>query len=534
MSNTERTGSPHKGHPGVTLFAMCLSAGMTFLEITASIGTLTALDNVLMVSPSALVWVVSAYTLPVAALILTASTLGSLFGRKRLLSLGVVVLAAGSLVVATAPSIALVLTGQAVAGVGAAMVLPNSVALITVTFTEPHQRTRAIGLWAASSGIGLATGPVIAGVLLEHYDWHAVFLTNVVLGAVALAVTLPSVLESRQPGQRLDLGGLLLGTLTVSGVVYGAIEGGHRGYGAPVVVAAFVVAAVAAVLFVVVELRVTDPMIHVRLFGSASFTAVMVVAAVGLFGFTGVTLLVVLYFQRVMGLSQLSTGVRLLPEMVAFIVTSAVTATLVRRVGFTTPLVAGLMLSGAASLAMLTARPDSSYVALGAALAVFGAGLGFVVAGSTAAALTSVAPTQAAMVSGLVNTFRQVGAVLGTSVLGTILTSGAASSRPHTLSVRGVTGEPARDVVHAFAQGTLRLPSAPVPVRAALRDSLTTGVHTGLVVGAGLFLATAVLAAVAVRHPHSTHLPRHPAAEPVPKADRPHHATTFPFRSTNP
>ena len=534
MSNAERTGSLHKGHPGVTLFAMCLSAGMTFLEITASIGTLTALGNDLMVSPSALVWVVSAYTLPVAALILTASTLGSLFGRKRLLAVGVVVLAAGSLVVATAPSIAVVLAGQAVAGVGAALVLPNSVALISVTFTEPHQRTRAIGLWAASSGIGLATGPVIAGVLLERYDWHAVFLTNVVLGAVALAVTLPSVVESRQPGQRLDPAGLLLGTLTVSGVVYGAIEGGHRGYGAPVVVTAFVAAAVAVVLFVVVELRVPDPMIHVRLFGSASFTAVMVVAAVGLFGFTGVTLLVVLYFQRVQGLSQLSTGVRLLPEMVAFIVTSAVTATLVRRVGFTGPLVVGLTLSGAASLAMLTAGPSSGYAGLGVALAVFGAGLGFVVAGSTAAALTSVAPAQAAMVSGLVNTFRQVGAVLGTSVLGTILTSGNASSLPHELSLHGVTGGPAREVVQAFRAGTLRLPSAPAPVRAALRDSLTSGVHTGLVVNAGLFFAAAVLAALAVRHPHTANPGVTPAAKPASKSDRPHHATAFPFRSTNP
>jgi EmrB/QacA subfamily drug resistance transporter len=534
MSNAERTRSLHKGHPGVTLFAMCLTAGMTFLEVTASIGTLTALGNDLMVPPSALVWVVSAYTLPVAALILTASTLGSLFGRKRMLAVGVVVLAAGSLVVATAPTLAVVLAGQAVAGVGAALVLPNSVALITVTFTEPHERTRAIGLWAASSGVGLATGPVIAGVLLEHYDWHAVFLTNVVLGAVALVVTLPCVVESRQRGQRLDPAGLLLGTLTVSGVVYGAIEGGRRGYSAPVVVAAFVVAAVAAVLFVVVELRVPDPMIHVRLFGSASFSAVMAVAAVGLFGFTGVTLLVVLYFQRVMGLSQLSTGVRLLPEMVAFIAASTVTATLVRRVGFTTPLVVGLTFSAAASLAMLTAGPDSGYAALGLPLAVFGAGVGFVVAASTAAALTGVALAQAAMVSGLVNTFRQVGAVLGTAVLGTILTSGAASSLPHALSVRGVGGSPAGEVVEAFRQGTLHLLSAPVPVRDAVRDSLTSGVHTGLVVNAGLFFAAAVLAALAVRHPHTTNRAVTAGGRTGAQGDRAYHQAMFPFRSTNP
>jgi DHA2 family multidrug resistance protein-like MFS transporter len=516
MSHPNRASARQSGHPGVTLFAMCLAAGMTFLEITATIGTLTAIGNDLKVPPSALVWVASAYTLPVAALILAASTLGSLHGRKRVLTCGIVVLAVGSLTVATAPSIGLVLAGQAVAGLGAALILPNSIALITVTFTAPRRRTEAIGLWAASSGIGLAAGPIIAGVLLEHYTWHAVFLTNVVLGAVALAVTLPSVAESRQPGQRLDPAGLVLGTLAVSGAVYGAIEGGARGYGDARVVAAFVVAAVAAAVFVAVERRVSHPMIDVGLFRSASFSAVMVVAAVALFGFTGVTLLIVLFFQRVLGLTQLSTGLRLLPEMVAFIVTSALTASLVRKVGFTKPLVVGLSLSAVASVVMVTADASSDYLVLGLALALFGAGLGFVVAASTAAALTSVGPAHAAMASGLVNTFRQVGAVMGTSVLGSILISRAASSLPDALTTRGVTGAQQRDIILAFSQGRLNPRALPVPARTALGDALTSGAHVGLVVNAGLFAAAAVLAAALIRHHDYADQPVTTQTQPVP------------------
>lgn len=515
MSHATRISSRRVGSPSITLFAMCLTAGMTFLEITATIGTLTAIGNDLHVLPSTLVWVASSYTLPVAALILSASTLGSLYGRKRLLVCGVVVLALGSLTVATAQDVSLLLTGQGIAGLGAALILPNSIALITVTFTDPHRRTEAIGLWAAASGIGLAAGPVIAGVLLEHYSWHSVFLTNVVLGAVALAVTLPWVVESRQPGQRLDPAGLVLGTLAVSCGVFGIIEGGSRGYGDPRVVVSFAVAAVAAAAFVGVELRARDPMVDVRLFRSRSFSVVMVVSAVGLFGFTGVTLLVVLFFQRVLGLTQLATGLRLLPEMLAFILASAVTAKLVRKIGFTIPMVAGLSLSAAASIVMLSADATTYHLSLELSLALFGAGLGFVVAASTAAALTSVAPVHAAMASGLVNTFRQVGAVMGTAVLGTILTSGATSRLPAALTTSGVTGPLQDDIVLAFSKGTLNPRSLPAPARTALQNALTSGVHAGLIVNAGLFAIAALMAAALVRHQHLGGRPVSAQAPPV-------------------
>ena len=505
MTAAPVTAPPHIAttRAGLTLAAMCLAAAMTFLEITATVTSLTAIQADLHVSPSALVWVASAYTLPVAALVLSAGTLGGLFGRKRVLGVGIAVMVAGSLLLAAAPNIAVVLLGQAVAGIGGALILPNSIALLTVTFTDPHRRTEAIGLWAASSGLGLAAGPIISGALLDHFSWHTIFLTNVALGALTLALALPAVTESRHPGQRLDLPGLLLGTLAVFALVFAAIEGGHRGYTHPLVFAGLLIFLAALGLFLLVELRADAPMIDVRLLRSRSFTTVLVVAAVALFGFTGVSLLVVLFLQRVQGLSALETGVRLLPQMAAFVFTSALTGRLIRRTGFTVPMVTGLVLAGLASLALLGAAPDTGYPLIGLPLTLFGAGLGAIVAASTAAAMTSVGAAQAPMASGLVNTFRQVGAVLGTSVLGTILTSRTASDLPASLTTHGVSAVDRQAVLHAAAHGSVQPGTIGGQARAAVDEAVTVGLHAGLLVNGLIFLAAAAAAALYIRHrPH--------------------------------
>jgi EmrB/QacA subfamily drug resistance transporter len=484
---------------GLTLVAMCLAAAMTFLEITATVSSLTAIQADLHLSPTDLVWVASAYTLPVASLILTAGTLGGLFGRKRVLSIGIAVLVLGSLVVAAAPGLTMVLLGQAVAGIGGALILPNSVAMLSVTFTDPHKRTEAIALWAASSGVGLAAGPIIGGMLLGHLDWHTVFLTNVVLGVVALSVVVTVVTESRHPGQRLDLPGLVLATLAVVSVVFAAIEGGHRGYGDPLVIGGFVTFAAATAAFLLAEYRSSAPMLEVRLFRSPSFSAVMVVAAVALFGFTGVTLLLVLFFQRVQGLTALDTGVRLLPQMGAFVLTSAATGRLIRRTGYTMPLTVGLTLGATASLYLTTAEPTTGYWRVGVALAAFGIGIGLVVAASTAAAMTSTGPEHAPMASGLVNTFRQVGAVLGTSVLGTVLASQSAAALPAALAHHGVTGADQQHAILAAAGGVHR-GIASAQVSAGTAEAFTTGLHAGLFVNAAVFALAALLAALVIRH----------------------------------
>ena len=497
---------PASARTALTLVAMCLGAAMTFLEVTASISGLSAVQGALHVSAANAVWIPSAYTLLVASLILTAGTLGNRYGRKLMFGLGIVVLALGSVVVASSSGIALVIVGQAIAGVGGALILPNSVALLGVAYPDPHQRTEAITIWAASSGIGLAAGPLIAGGLLNHFSWHAVFLANPVLAVVALALTVAVVTESRPTAAaRLDLPGVLLGTLTIAGLVYGLIEGGHQGYGSAGVLGVFAVVVIAAVLFVVVELGSAAPMLDVRLFRSLSFSSVMVVAAVSLFGFTGVSLLEVLFFQRVQQLSALDVGWRLLALFVPYIVVAGLSGRLIRRVGFRLPLAGGLIAGGVAVLALVSQQPDTGFGGVWWLFALFGIASGFIVAPSTAAAMVSVGPAHAGMASGAVNTARQVGTVLGTSILGTILTSQIASHLPAELAQHGVPVAAREAVAAAVASGTSGTVALPAGAREAIGAAFASGVHVGLVLTGVVYLLAALLVLVGVHNrPHES------------------------------
>ncbi|GGG19761.1 MFS transporter [Rhodococcoides trifolii] len=485
----------------ITVIAMCVGSMVTFLQITASVSSLGAVGRALEVAPATLVWVPSAYTLAVAALVLSAGTLGSRFGRRRMFRSGAVVLALGAAIVVVADSLPTVIVGQLVAGVGGALILPNSLAIVAATFPDPHRRTEVITLWAASSGIGLAVGPIVSGVLLDHADWHFAFTPAVVLGAVAFALTFTGVAETRQPGTRLDPTGLVLGTVAVAALVYGMIEGGGSGYTDGRVVASWILALVAVCAFVAVELRVPTPMLDVRLFRSASFATISAVAAIALFGFTGLAVLQVLFYERVQSLDALATGYRVVVIFAVYVAVAAVAGRLVRRVGFVPPLAGGLALGAVAALGLLTQTATTGFELVWFWFALFGAGVGLVAAPSTAAAMVSVDADRAGMASGAVNAARQIGSVLGSSTLGAVLTSTLIGALPSELSARGVPEPVQADVVAAVSSG--QMGTVDENVTAAIGSAFTSGVHTGLWIIAAVFGAGAVATVAFVRNrPH--------------------------------
>ncbi|MER5534841.1 MFS transporter [Streptomyces mirabilis] len=501
----------------LTLVAMCLGVMMTFLLITATISALSAIQDDLHVSPSALIWIPSAYTLVVASLVLSAGTLGNLFGRKRMFCVGVVIMIGGGLLAATAETTTVVIAAQLVSGLGGALILPNSLAILGATFTDPHRRTEVITVWAASSGIGLAIGPLLAGVLLDHSDWHAVFVSNPVLGVITLLVAVPFATESLARGERLDMAGALLGTVTIAALVYALIQGGQDGYTAPPVLAAWLVAVFGAVAFVVVELRVAAPMLDVRLFTSRSFSAVMVIAAVSLFGFTGVAVLTVMFYNNVQHLNALDTSWRMLPLFGVYVVTAFLTGRVIRRTGFKAPLTLGLLLGALAVLGLATVGQDTPYSRVWPLFVLFGAASGLVIAPSTAAALVSVAPERAGMASGAVNTARQVGSVMGTALLGSLFTARVSADLPHQLAAHGVPVAARGPIEAAVASGSTGTRAPAGAGRAAIEDAFTSGVHTGLAVVVEVFFAAAVLALTAVHnrpHQNGTHMPT-PSATPT-------------------
>ncbi|MFY0405407.1 MFS transporter [Solicola sp. PLA-1-18] len=403
------------------LVAACLGAMVTFFLITASVSSLGAIGADLAVAPASLVWVPSSYTLVVASLILTAGSAGDRWGRRRAFVCGTLVLAAAAVLVLSTRTFGALLAGELLAGVGGALVLPNSLSIVSLTFADPHRRTEAITTWVASSGLGLAVGPLAAGWVLLHHDWRLTFVPVIVLSLLATGLALSLVTDSRHPDAELDFAGAVLGTVAIGGFVYGLVGGGQHGYDDPRSLTAFAAAAVAAAVFVDVERRVRRPMLDVRLLANPAFAAVMVVAGVALFGFTGLAITLVLHFESDLGLDALATGWRLLPLFLAYVVVAMAAGRLVRRAGFRVPLVAGLVLVAAASLGLASQVDAAGYLRVWPALIAIGAGIALVAAPSTAAAIAGVRPEEAGMAASAVNAARQVGSVMGSSFVGSVV-----------------------------------------------------------------------------------------------------------------
>ena len=487
---------------------VCLGMMMTFLNITQTVATLAAVQQDLRLSGADLVWVASIYSMVVASLVLSAGTIGDILGRRVVFTVGTAVLAAGSLVVFFASGSAGVIAGQAVMGVGGAMILPNSLSIVTHAFSDAHERTTAVSIWAAVSGVGLAIGPLTAGLLLEAFSWHSVFLVNVGLAVVVLALTPAFVADSRHPHRRLDAPGLLLAIVAIAALNYAVIEGGHDSFAATKVLAAFAAAGIAAMAFIAVEARSRTPMLHLPLFRIRSFSTANVVALVAQYGFVGIALLQVLYFQRIRHDSILAAGVRMLPLMAVYVVVSAVAARVVRRLGFKATIGAGLLLSAVAALLMVNQQATTSFAVTAVLLAMFGAGAGLILPPSTAAAVISVPHQEGGMASATVNMFRQVGNTLGASITGTILTSGLVSRLPGQLADRGVSHDVAAHVASAVGNGS-GAASAPAGLRATITasigDAFAGALHLAVLIPglAGLAAAAATVAFIHNRPAHS-------------------------------
>lgn len=412
-----------KGSPTAVLVAACLGLFTVFLQTTQTIGTLSAVQDDLHVAPADLVWVPSMYTLVVASFVLGAGALSDRWGRRRVFLAGAVAMGAGGLVLVLASTLQTVLIGQALAGLGGALITPSSLALVSHAFPDPRRRAGAISAWAATSGLGLAIGPVTAGLALRWWTWHAAFWLNVALGAVAALVALARVEESRVPGGRPDWAGQILGTAGLALFIYWLIDGGHHGYTAARSLASLAGALLLLGLFVAVELRRESPMLDLRLMRDPSYSASLLLAATVLFGFVGVSLLQVLWLQRVRGLSALEVGVQLLAEFVTFIAASVAAGVLVRKWGPRPLIIAGLLLAASGAALFATVEPGDTFTAYAPALVVFGLGCGLANAPSTALGVSHVPRGREGEASGTVNAARQVGAVLGTSILGTLMTS---------------------------------------------------------------------------------------------------------------
>ncbi|SFW70659.1 MFS transporter [Amycolatopsis australiensis] len=400
----------------------CLGQFMVLLDSTIVGAALPDMRQRLHTELSGLQWIVDAYVLLVAMLLLSGGVFADRFGRKRVFLGGVAVFTAASVVCAAAPSIGWLIAGRVLQGVGAAALSPASLALLAVAHPGARERVKAIGLWAGFSGIGLAAGPVAGGILVDAFGWPAIFLVNVPVGALLLLAGRTALSESRNDAAPpIDVPGTVLSVLGVGALTYGLIEGGSRGWTSPVILGSFAVAVVVLAAFVVVEGRRPAPMLPLRLFRRRLFTVSNTAMVVVGFALMGTSFFFSQFFVDVQGSSVLRAGLQTLPASLAMVVVSPFAGRLAARYGFRVVVTTGLALAGLGLLALGFADAGTAYGNVWWRLAVAGAGFALTMSPLTGAAIQAVSPQEGGLASGVSSTTRQIGAVLGVAVLGAVV-----------------------------------------------------------------------------------------------------------------
>jgi DHA2 family methylenomycin A resistance protein-like MFS transporter len=422
------------------LALIVVSAGL-FLAVVSTTVVSVALPSIgreLHASATGLEWVVDAYVLVYASLLVAGGSLGDRYGRKGLFLLGVAVFGAGSLLTGLAPTIGLLLAGRVLQGLGPALLVPGSLTIIRAVFGDPRQRAAAIGVWSTSSGVALAVGPPLGGMLVAGLGWRSVFLLNVPLAAVLTAAgarLLPRLPRSGHRG-RFDWPGVLLTIAGVGLLALGVIEGQDRGWTSGVVLAALTAGVAALAGFALAELRRPDPLVQLRLFRSLPFTVVNLASMVVFFAFVGSIIYFSAFFQQVQGRSPIEAGLDVAAVGIAWAITAPLSGRLTGVAGARWPLLAGLVVGGAAMLGLLRLTAATPASAIWWNFALLGAGIGLSGTPGSAIAMSAVPAERAGMASALNNASRQIGQVFGVAVLGALVYAGV----PHGAGVGGRFG----------------------------------------------------------------------------------------------
>ena len=420
-----------------TLGVLCLSLVMIVVANASLNVALPTLVRDLHASSSALQWIVDAYALVFAGLLLTAGSLGDRYGRRLALNGGLIVFGVASGLAVFSNSAGALIAARAVMGLGAAFIMPATLSVLAHVF-PPNERPRAIAIWAGFAGIGVALGGVISGWLLEHFWWGSIFLINVVVVGVALVAGYFLVPASREKVHTpLDPLGAMLSVAGLGALVYAIIEAPERGWLSASTLSVFGAAAVILVGFIAWELRSANPMLDLRFFRNPRFTAATATITLVFFVMFGTYFLIAQYLQSVRGYSPLGAGVRVLPWALGYMVSTTQSARLVERFGQRRVVSGGLIIAAAGLALMAQSHVDTRYGYFAVALVIMAVGMGMTTAPSTGAIMRSLPLDKAGVGSAVNDTTRELGGALGVAVLGSV-----ATSRFHAVITGDVDGLP--------------------------------------------------------------------------------------------
>lgn len=452
-----------------TLAAVAFALFMIMLDNTVVNVALPAIQRELAITVSELEWVVTGYALSFAVLMLTGGKLADMLGRRLIFLVGLAVFTISSLFCGLADSATVLIVARVVQGVGAALMMPATLSIITAAF-PPQQRGTALGIWAGVSALALAVGPLVGGLITEKIGWNWIFFINIPVGAIGMVAAIIIIRESRDTAheQRLDLPGLLSSGLGLGALVYALIEGNSYGWTSPEILGLFAAAAALLAVFVVVELVQRLPMFDVRLFRNSTFVGANIVALMVSLAMFGVFFFISLFMQNILQYTAVQAGAAFLPMTLLIIVVAPIAGRLSDRVGSRWLMAGGMVLLAGALLVFAQLEASSTFWTLLPAMLLGGVGMASTMSPMTAAALSSVPVDKAGVGSGMLNTFRQVGGTLGIALMGAIL-----AAEP------GITG-----------------PFAIV--------AFINGLHHALYVAAAVAFAAAVVAVLTVRS-HAAH-----------------------------
>jgi EmrB/QacA subfamily drug resistance transporter len=487
----------------LALSVLCVSLLIVTLDNTVLNVALPTLVDKLNASSSDLQWIVDAYVLVFAGLLLVSGSLGDRIGRKRTFLAGLVAFASCSAWAAYSGSVGSLIAARASMGIGAALIMPATLAIITSTFTDPHERQRAIALWAATSGAGIALGPIVGGLLLENFWWGSVFLINIPVAAIGFLCALPLVPDSKNPSaQRPDAVGSLLSIAGLGLVLYAIIEAPAHGWTSGLVLVTGIAGLAFVAAFALWERASTHPMLNLRFFRDRHFTSPIVAVGLTMFGLLGALFVLTQYLQFQLGYTPLQAGVRMLPAAGAIALVAPPSSVLVRRLGTRITVVAGMVFVALGLWQISGATTATAYGGIVLGMTLLGVGAGLVIPSATGSVMGSVPVEHTGVAGGTNGALIQTGGALGVAVVGSLLSTRYDDHVSSALAASHLPPAADRAIHDTFgaALGVAHQIGGPLgaAIASAARSAFMSGMELGLTTAALVVIAGAAIALLTI------------------------------------
>jgi EmrB/QacA subfamily drug resistance transporter len=500
----QSNGLPSKNKKWWVLASIAFALFMILLDVTIVNIAIPHIMTSLNIDLASVEWVLNVYVLVFAVLLLTLGKLGDLFGRKILFMSGLAIFTLASLGCSLAPNLTVLIIGRGIQAIGGAAMMPATLSILNVEFGK-SQRGLALGVWGAVAGAANALGPIIGGALVDAFDWRYIFIINIPIGIIAFFMALKVITESKdeKTDKHIDFRGILIISIALFCLTFALVEGQSYGWISATILSLFAIALAGLIIFVIVQLKTANPLAQLRLFKNRTFAAGNIIGIVINFGMIGVIFLLVLYLQIILKLDALTAGLWILPLPLSIILIAPFAGKFTDKIGGRWILFTGTLLSAIGIYMMSDMAKINNWTDLLVPMIILGIGIGMVMAPVTTVVMASTPMQQSGMGAGMLSTTRQIGAVMGISVLGAILQSSLVANITDALSKYPMIPSAIRDkIISGLSSGEMSMGSGDMPANIPFQSQLTElfntqfaqSLSTAMQVGAAVLLIGSIAA----------------------------------------